>query len=55
MISWISRKQYHVALSSVEYEYVVECEVGKEVIWVRKLLSNLFEKPLIPTMINCDN
>ena len=26
------------------------CEVGKEAVWLRKLLSNLFEKPLSPTV-----
>lgn len=29
MISWISRKQYLAALSSVEAKYVATCEVGK--------------------------
>ena len=52
MISWISRKQDHVALSSAKAEYVVEFEVGKEVVWFRKLLTDLFEKPLDPIVIN---
>ena len=55
MISWMSRKQDLVALSSVEAEYVAACEVGKEVVCLRKLLIDLFEKSLGPTMINCDN
>eukprot|EP00253_Pinus_taeda_P014615 PITA_14615 len=55
MISWMSRKQDLVALSSVEAKHVATCEVGKEVVWLRKLLSKLFEKPLSPTVINCDN
>jgi len=55
MISCMSRKQDLVALSGVEEEYVVSCEVGKEVVWLRKLLSDLFEKTLDPTVINCDN
>eukprot|EP00253_Pinus_taeda_P001547 PITA_01547 len=55
MISWISRKQDPVASSSAEAEYDASCEVGKEVVWLRKILSNLFGKPLDPTMINCDN
>eukprot|EP00253_Pinus_taeda_P011456 PITA_11456 len=44
-----------VALSSAEAEYVATCEVGKEVVWLRKLLSDLFGKPLDPTVINCNN
>ena len=55
MISWMSRKQDPVELSSAEAKYVVACEVGKEVVWLRKLLTDLFEKSLGPTMINCDN
>ena len=51
----MSRKQYHVSLISVEDEYVVACEVGKEAVWLRKLLSDLFGKPLDHTTINCDN
>lgn len=55
MISWMSRKQDHVALSSAEAEYVVACEVGKEVVWLGKLLTYLFKKSLGPTVINCDD
>lgn len=55
MISWMSRKQDLVALSSVEAEFVAACEVGKDVVWVKKLLTYLFEKSLSPTVINCDN
>jgi len=55
MISWMSRKKDLVALSSVELEYVDACEVGKEVVWLRKLLTYLFETPLDHTVINCDN
>ena len=52
IISWMSRKQNLVALSSVEAEYVVACEIGKEAIWLRKLLKDLFKKSLGPTVIN---
>jgi len=55
MISWISRYQDPVALSSIEAEYVAACEVGKEVVWFRKLLTDLFKEPLDPTVINYDN
>ena len=54
-ISWMSRKHDPVALSSDVAEYVAACEVGKEVVWLRKLLSDLFGKLRDPTMINCDN
>ena len=50
MTSWISRKKDLVALSSGEVEYMAACEVGKEVVWLRKLPTYLFEKPLDPTV-----
>jgi len=55
MVSWISRKKDIVALSSVEAKYVAACEVSREAVWLRKLLSDLFEGPMNPTMILCDN
>lgn len=55
MISWMSRKQDLVALSSAEVEYVAACEVGKEVVWLKKLLTDLFEKSPGPIVINCNN
>jgi len=55
MISWMSRKQDLVALSSVKAKYVVACKIGKDVVWLSKLLTNLFERALDPTVINCDN
>lgn len=55
MVSWMSRKQNIVALSSAEAEYVLACEVSREAVWLRKLLSDLFEGPMNPTVIRCDN
>jgi len=55
MISWMSRKQDTTALSSVEAEFIASCEVRKEVICLRMLLSDLFEGSMDPTVIHCDN
>jgi len=55
MISWMSRKQDPVALSSVEEEYMTACEVGKDIVCLRKFMTDLFKKPLGHIMINCDN
>ena len=44
MISWGSRKQKSVALSTAEAEYMVAREACKEAIWLRKLISNLFDQ-----------
>ena len=43
VISWFSRKQSCVALSTTEAEYVVDCSTSCEVVWLRKLLSDLFD------------
>lgn len=55
MVSWMSRKQEIVSLSSIEAEYVAACEVSQEAAWLRKLLSNLFARLLASTAIHCDN
>ena len=39
MISWFSRKQSSVALSTTEAEYIVACSASCESIWLRKLIS----------------
>ena len=55
MISWFSRKQSCVALSTAEVEYVVACSTICEEVWMRKPLSNLFDLHLDATGIYCDN
>ena len=55
MISWFSRKQSCVALSTVEAEYVVACLTSCEEVWLRKLLSDLFDLHLDVTCIFRDN
>jgi hypothetical protein len=47
MISWGSRKQKSVALSTTE--------ACTEAIWLRKLISDLFDKIPKSTIIYCDN
>ena len=43
VISWFSRKQSCVALSTVEAEYVATCSASCEAVWLRKLLFDLFD------------
>ena len=43
VISWFSRKQSRVALSIDEEEYVTSCSDSCEVVWLRKLLFDLFD------------
>jgi len=40
-ISWKSKRQATVALSSCEAEYIAECEAAKEAIWLQRLLCQL--------------
>jgi hypothetical protein len=55
MLSWFSRKQTSMALSSTEAEYVVASTTRCEAIWLHKLLARLFDQELDPTVIYCDN
>jgi hypothetical protein len=55
MISWQSRKQSSIALSTVEEEYIVACSASCEAIWLQKLLTSLFDLEMEATMILCDN
>ena len=55
MISWFSRKQSCVALSTAEAEYVTACSASGEAVWLRKLLSDIFDLQLDATCIHCDN
>ena len=52
VISWFSRKQSCVALSTTEAEYVAAC---CEAVWLRKLLFDIFDLQLDATCIHCDN
>ena len=40
-ISWRSVKQSCITDSTMEAEYVVACEVAKEVVWIKKFISYL--------------
>jgi hypothetical protein len=55
MISWGSRKQKSVALNTIEAEYMAACEACIETIWLRKLISDLFDQIPESTIIYCDN
>eukprot|EP00253_Pinus_taeda_P025095 PITA_25095 len=54
-VSWYSRKQRSVALSSAKAEYMATSLAACEAIWMRKILVRLFGSHLDPTMIYCDN
>ena len=54
-VSWYSRKQRSVALSSAKTEYMAAHLAECEAIWMRKILVELFGSQLEPTVIYCDN
>lgn len=54
-VTWRSKKQSTIALSSTEAEYVALCEAGREACWLRNLLEELGESQLSPTLIKGDN
>lgn len=54
-ISWASRKQELVTLSTAEAEYVAATHAAKEAIWLRKLVGELFPSLLTPITLYCDN
>ena len=54
-ISWMSRNQKSVALSTAEAEYIAASMACCEAVWLRKLFSELFGHVLDTTVILCDN
>ena len=54
-ISWSSKKQPTVALSSTEAEYRAACSAATEAVWLRRLLEELGAPQSTSTLIWCDN
>ncbi|KAM4036340.1 uncharacterized protein ACNLHF_015259 [Anomaloglossus baeobatrachus] len=54
-ISWSSRKQVSVALSSTEAEYVSAAYASQEIIWLRQLMDDLGKPLTQPTVIYEEN
>ena len=54
-ISWRSKKQACVALSTAEAEYIALASAAQEAVWMRQLLTDLRSKPEEATKIYEDN
>src|SRR6266851_10157548 len=54
-VSWSSKKQTSVTLSSTEVEYISEAHAAKEAVWLRQLLSKLGLDTSSPTVLHIDN
>lgn len=55
VISWTSRRQNCVSLSSMEAEYCALTEACQEIVWQRRLLEDMTENTSEPTTIMEDN
>ena len=56
-VSWKSSKQYTIADSTTEFEYIAAFKTAKEAVWIRKFISRLGVVPSIldPIELHCDN
>jgi len=55
MVSWSSKKQSTVALSTTEDEYMAASYCTREAIWLRQLLEDVKCEDVEGTLILCDN
>ncbi|XP_047270289.1 secreted RxLR effector protein 161-like [Capsicum annuum] len=55
VISWSSKKQPIVTLSTTEAEYVAAASYACQAIWLRNILEELYFKKEGPMPIYCDN
>nr|XP_016444257.1 PREDICTED: uncharacterized mitochondrial protein AtMg00810-like [Nicotiana tabacum] len=55
LISWKSKKQPPMSLSSAEVEYRSMCRVVADITWLVRLLSDLTVKPSLPVSLHSDS
>ncbi|KAI5323652.1 hypothetical protein L3X38_032724 [Prunus dulcis] len=55
VISWSSKKQSTVALSTTEAEYISATSAACEAVWIRRILADLRQEQNTPTKLYCDN
>ena len=54
-VSWNSRKQALVSLSTTESEYVAVTHAAKEAIWIRMFLGDILRPLTKPMVLYCNN
>ena len=54
-VSWSSKKQPVVALSTAEAEYIAATSCATQAVWLRRILEVMHQKQNTPTEIFCDN
>ena len=55
VVSWASKKQPIVTLSSAKAEYVAATSAACQAVWMRRVLKDLSRNHQEPTTIFCDN
>jgi hypothetical protein len=54
-VSWSSKLQSVVALSTTEAEYIAVVEAGKEVVWICQFFTELGLSFSSPSLLHLDN
>ena len=54
-ISWSSKKQELVTLSTTEAKYVAATHAAKEAVWIRQLIGEIFRPLTMPTILYSDS
>jgi hypothetical protein len=55
LVSWLSKKQYSISLSTTEAEYIAATTRYTQVMWMIQTLADLEVKCTSPIPIHCDN
>jgi len=55
LVTWRSKKQKVVALSSAEAEFQRIAKGITEVLWIKKLITEIGFSPQLPSQLKCDN
>jgi hypothetical protein len=55
IVSWSSKRQATVALSSCESELMAETQAAKEAVWLCRFLSQVLQQDQVAVVIHCDN
>ncbi|KAL5510919.1 hypothetical protein ACEPAG_4676 [Sanghuangporus baumii] len=54
-VSWYSKTQEFVSLSTIELEYIAAVHAAKEAIWLKQLISQIFSTVNKPIILYADN
>ena len=55
IVSWSSKRQATVALSSCESELMAETQAAKEAVWLSRFLAEVLHQEQVTVVLHCDN